>query len=82
MTDLYDPAIPLARSAAAITALGNNPGTVITTGADMVMCLSCHRPHGSGYDDMLRFDYTRMLAGAVGDWAGKGCFHCHTSKDK
>ena len=81
MATLYDPTIPLARSASALENLGNNPSTEVATGADMVMCLSCHRPHGSGYDDMLRFDYTKMLAGAGGEWTGKGCFHCHTSKD-
>ena len=55
--------------------------TVTPDGAtDMVMCLSCHRAHGSPYDDMLRWDYDGQVAGGGGD-DGTGCFTCHTTKD-
>ena len=47
-------------------------------GEDMVMCLSCHRPHGSPYPDMLRWNYEDMQAGGIGTG---GCFACHTEKD-
>jgi len=43
----------------------------------VVMCLSCHRAHGSPYPDMLRWDYTKMIAGGGGTG---GCFTCHTQK--
>ncbi|MFA4917998.1 MAG: cytochrome c3 family protein [Thermodesulfovibrionales bacterium] len=43
----------------------------------VVMCLSCHRVHGSPYADILRWDYGTMLAG--GSNTG-GCFTCHTLK--
>jgi predicted CXXCH cytochrome family protein len=44
----------------------------------VVMCLSCHRPHGSPYKDLLRWDYSTMIAGGGGSG---GCFTCHTTKD-
>ena len=47
---------------------------------DMVMCLSCHRPHGNANPDMLRFAYdgTSNLAGDV--TASQGCETCHGVK--
>lgn len=74
-THLYDPLTPVAKPA-----VDDSPDTTVTPGADMVMCLSCHRPHGSPYPDMLRWDYTQQIAGGGGD-DGKGCFYCHTLKD-
>jgi hypothetical protein len=50
-------------------------------GTPVVMCLSCHRPHGSPYSDLLRWDYDGMEAGTTGATAGTGCFTCHTEKD-
>jgi len=47
----------------------------------IVMCLSCHRAHGTPYDDILRWDYSKMNAGNGGNFANKGCFACHTTKD-
>jgi hypothetical protein len=73
----YDPGVPVARP---------NLGTIADTGlvannADMVMCLSCHRAHGSPNDDMLRWDYSGMVAGNGGAATGTGCFKCHSEKD-
>jgi hypothetical protein len=48
-----------------------------STGA-VVACVSCHRTHASQYDDMLRFDYSTMLAGMGGSG---GCFNCHADKN-
>lgn len=48
---------------------------------DIVSCLSCHRAHGSAYDDMLRWDYDQMIASATTGFDNKGCFACHTTKD-
>jgi len=60
--------------------------TAIINGRDdIVTCISCHRAHGSEYADLLRWDYANMQAGSGGDatnnFANKGCFACHTSKD-
>jgi predicted CXXCH cytochrome family protein len=73
----YDPDVPVARPNLTGWTL---PSTQVTMGVDMVMCLSCHVPHASPYDDLLRWDYDRMVAGGGGD-DGTGCFVCHTNKD-
>ena len=44
----------------------------------IVICLSCHRAHGSGYADMLRFDYSLNQAGDT--TAATGCETCHGTK--
>jgi len=44
-----------------------------------VMCMSCHRPHGTPYPYLLRWDYSAMVAG--GEDNETGCFACHTAKD-
>ena len=46
----------------------------------VVMCLSCHRPHGSDQPDMLRWSYDACATG-TGSAADCGCFVCHTEKD-
>lgn len=76
----YDPLAPVARPD--LTGWTGPSSSVNENGAvakDMVMCLSCHRPHGSPYPDMLRWDYDTMIAG--GGSNSDGCFVCHTSKD-
>lgn len=45
---------------------------------DMVLCLSCHLPHGGAYGDLLAFNY-----GGSGSYAGdgdasNGCETCHS----
>jgi hypothetical protein len=50
---------------------------VVTPGTDMVMCLSCHRAHGSPYFKMMRWDYK----GWPGSGGTNGCNVCHTSKN-
>ena len=59
--------------------IGVAPLSSITfTGDDaIVTCISCHRAHGSGYADLLRWDYSAVSAGVSGTGA---CFECHTSK--
>ena len=47
----------------------------------VVMCLSCHRVHGSEHPDILRWDYSKMIASNAGSYANTGCFVCHSSKD-
>ncbi|OIP59505.1 MAG: hypothetical protein AUK38_05405 [Nitrospirae bacterium CG2_30_41_42] len=63
----YNIETPLARQT--ITTLSDT----ITPGRDIVMCLSCHKAHGSEYADILRFDYSTLAAGT-------GCLRCHTGK--
>jgi predicted CXXCH cytochrome family protein len=75
-TGFYDPNVPVARP---ILTDWEAPSAGVTLGTDMVMCLSCHRPHGSPYDDLLRWDYGDMLAGGGSNTTG--CFACHTKKD-
>jgi predicted CXXCH cytochrome family protein len=54
------------------------PGGAAATGG-VVMCLSCHRAHGSDQPDLLRWNYDNMVAG--GTSADTGCFTCHTTKN-
>lgn len=49
-------------------------------GQDHVFCLSCHKAHGTDFPDILRWDYTTIIAGS-GSNSGEGCFICHTTKD-
>jgi len=72
----YDPIVPVARPI-----LSGFETNVVYPDNDMVMCLSCHRAHGSPYSDMLRWDYTDMVVGNNGIYAGTGCFKCHSEKD-
>ena len=68
----YDPLVPVARSS-----LSTVKGTVSGADGDMVMCLSCHRPHGSPYYKLMRWDYkSTNLSTAL-----SGCSKCHTSKN-
>lgn len=55
--------------------MGNNAAE---TKSDMVMCISCHRPHGSGHADLLRFTYSMSQAGSGGETFG--CETCHGEK--
>ena len=80
MSTSYDPLSPVARPEG-FNWTGNTPSGTIAPGTDMVMCLSCHRPHGSPYDDLLRWDYGEMVAGGGGSLDNQGCFYCHTKKD-
>ena len=65
-TGTYDPDIPVARPS--LASVSNN----VNIDTDQVMCLSCHRSHGSPYSKMLRWDYRGN------DWSG--CGSCHTWK--
>jgi predicted CXXCH cytochrome family protein len=46
---------------------------------DIVLCLSCHRAHGSPEPDILRWTYSGMQAGS--GTSDSGCFTCHTTKN-
>ncbi|MEA3223160.1 MAG: cytochrome c3 family protein, partial [Thermodesulfobacteriota bacterium] len=55
------------------------PGDPMTAEGAIVSCLSCHRAHGSNRSDLLRWDYTDMIAGD--NTQTGGCFICHTTKN-
>lgn len=57
---------------------GDTLNTTVFTLADdaIVMCLSCHRAHGTPNDAILRWDYKAWPGGGY-----NGCAVCHTSKD-
>ncbi|MEC4685277.1 MAG: cytochrome c3 family protein [Nitrospirota bacterium] len=55
-----------------------DPSSPVRSGAT-VMCLSCHRPHGSDQSDMLRWDYSNMSTCCGGQ--DTGCVTCHTAKN-
>ena len=69
---------PVARDPNDIASMTGSSSTV-TPGKDQVMCLSCHRAHGSPYPDMMRWDYSQCNAGSAN--SNCGCFVCHTAKD-
>lgn len=56
-----------------------NTSVDIATSANnaVVMCLSCHRAHGTPYDAILRWDYKKWPQAD----GYNGCAICHTSKD-
>ena len=80
----YSPLAPLARDQARLATMTGSSATVYVAAGqaegDQVMCLSCHRAHGTPYRDMLRWDYSACDAGSAN--ASCGCFVCHTSKDE
>jgi predicted CXXCH cytochrome family protein len=73
--NLYSLEAPVARTN--VLAASSN---VVTPGQDIIMCLSCHRAHGSPEPDILRWTYANNLAGTGTD--DTGCFTCHTTKNE
>ena len=72
----YSLEAPVAR-----TAIPNASTATVTpsgTSDDIVMCLSCHRAHASPNQDMLRWNYSDMVAGGGGSG---GCMVCHSNKN-
>jgi len=53
--------------------------STVQPGTDVVMCLSCHSAHATPYADILRWNYSNMIAGGGGSG---GCFTCHTKKSQ
>jgi len=74
----YNPLAPIARLESTLTGMTAASSTV-TPGEDQVSCLSCHRPHGSPYPDMLRWDYENECKAGTSS-SDCGCFVCHTKK--
>ncbi len=62
--------------------LGNNSGSVKSSvlqnsGDAIILCISCHRAHGSPYKFILRWNYVNWPNGS----SKNGCFACHTAKE-
>ncbi len=62
--------------------VGNTQGAVLskvlqTSGDAIVLCVSCHRAHGSPYDSILRWNYKAWPAIPNNQ---NGCLACHTTK--
>jgi len=68
----YFPEVPVGNTQGdKLSQVLKNPGDAI------VLCISCHRAHGSPYNSILRWNYK--------DWPGildnqNGCLACHTTK--
>ncbi|MFN2366298.1 MAG: cytochrome c3 family protein, partial [Desulfurivibrionaceae bacterium] len=72
--EVYGAGLPLARTSFF------DRGTIMAD--DQVMCLSCHKAHGSEYADALRWDYDLTIAHNNGGVESTtGCFYCHRTKD-
>jgi predicted CXXCH cytochrome family protein len=74
---LYSIEAPVARGVVPTASASDIDFDASVTGA-IVMCLSCHRAHGSDQPDLLRWDYSDMDAGGSNT---TGCFVCHTEKN-
>jgi len=75
----YNPIAPVGRQD--IDSISSPSSTIVVgSSGDMVMCLSCHRAHGSPYPDMLRWDYLNTCEAGQSN-ANCGCFICHTTKN-
>jgi len=70
----YSVEAPVAR-----TTVPDSISNIVQPGTDVVMCLSCHASHATNYPDILRWDYSGMVAGGGGSG---GCFTCHTLKNQ
>lgn len=78
----YNMEAPVAMPAGTMSAGYTRPtGALVATEA-IVTCISCHRAHGSANADLLRWDYSTMLAhNAAAPVQNTGCFQCHRNKD-
>ncbi|MEW6500892.1 MAG: cytochrome c3 family protein [Thermodesulfobacteriota bacterium] len=66
----------IAPVATADTTTTLNTGVFKQSNDAIVMCLSCHRAHGTPYNSILRWNYKAWPAGGY-----NGCAVCHTTKD-
>ena len=80
MLNDYNPNVPVGRSTlSGLTTTSTISSDGTATGVAIVMCISCHRAHGSPYADLLRWKYGNVVAGTSNP--NYGCFVCHTTKD-
>jgi len=55
-------------------------GVAVAKTQGQVLCISCHRAHGSEYPDILRWCYSDMKATGGTGTVDTGCNRCHTTK--
>jgi hypothetical protein len=75
----YSIVAPVARpsGSSALATINSATNSIVTPGADIIMCLSCHGAHATNYYKLMRWDYaSTTLATAL-----SGCAVCHTSKN-
>lgn len=77
-TDAALNANPLAFKDGATVSTANMNGYTNDGTDGCVACISCHRAHGSAYDDILRFSYTGQNAGST--TVTMGCLGCHSKQ--
>ena len=87
----YSTLAPVASDMGALTATADGTAQIVSdifgtpptgvTDIAIVTCISCHRAHGSEYDDLLRWDYVAGTSAGSGTNTDSGCFVCHTTKD-
>lgn len=63
---------------AAVTATAAYPSEAALTDDYRVACVSCHRAHGNGTNDLVRYDPGTMDAGSGTNQGG--CENCHTAQ--
>jgi hypothetical protein len=76
---LYSLIAPVGRDTVPATAQTSVTTSKPGNDTAIVTCISCHRAHGTPYDDLLRWNYTGISA--AGGASDAGCFICHTTKD-
>ncbi len=76
---VYNPMVPVGHST--LEDVTNDSVAYGNANGAIVMCISCHRAHGSPFADLLRWDYTTMVAGGGAPSGSLGCFTCHSTKD-
>lgn len=78
VNNTYSVVAPVGRS----TFVDSPPSTVTFGDDTIVTCISCHRAHGTPWNDLVRWDYfdDQQKAGNVSGTPNFGCFICHTSK--
>ena len=79
----YDPNIPVAFST---NNTANTTTSTVGSGSNIIMCLSCHRAHGSPYYKLMRWNIkgTTLLSSPTPNPATDalyGCSKCHKGKD-
>lgn len=73
----YNVATPLGSASADVSAAPLSAVTLNSAAGDaIIVCVSCHRAHGSPYDYSLRWDYLSWPTAGY-----NGCGDCHTAKN-
>jgi len=82
----YDPLVPIGtdddRGATSATPIDMDGvyDNYFDASLDIVLCVSCHRVHGSPNANILRWPYSDMTAGSAASTSYEGCFKCHRDK--